>query len=503
MRDIQNPQMILGQIGVSSIELDPKCRDDITVILRGLQYIYITPDVQERVFEILRQVIPNRTGYGLMAEQQEQFADPNLGRPGMDQWKILVLGVLRLKLGADYDRVHNLSNNHKTIRQMLGHSDWYDSTQYSLQAIKDNVSLLTPDILDQISLEVVKTGHSLIKQCSEKLVGRCDSFVAKTDVSFPTDIKLLYDSIRKSITETYGLAQQYQLEGWRQHNYNLKQFKKQYRKIQKLKHSNSKNEDKKEIRKQKIQEEHQRYIEMGKESIEKSEITLQQAKEYGAVEYETLKLERYLNYARIFVDQINRRVILGEEIPHVEKIFSIFEPHTEWIKKGKAGVPVELGLRVCIMEDQHQFIIHHKVMEKETDEKIAVEMVTESQKKFPQLTVASFDKGFHSPKNQKELKEYLEQVIMPKKGRLCEADKQREGSEEFKSLRHQHSAVESAINALEHCGLDTCPDQGINGFKRYVSLAVLSRNIARLGAIIHQQEREREQRKRGSYKKSA
>ncbi len=461
--------MTIGQVGISNIELDPKCRDDITMILRGLQYIYVTPDVRERVFEILQQVIPNRTGQGLTDEQREQLADPNLGRPGMSQWKILALGVLRLGLNADYDRIHNLSNNHTTIRQMLGHSDLFDFTKYSLQTIKDNVSLFTSEILYQINIEVVKAGHSLLKHCSENLIGRCDSFVVKTNISFPTDIKLLYDSIRKSIEESYGLAQQYRLEGWRQHNYNLKKFKKQYRKIQKLKHSNSKNKAKKEIRKQEIQDEHLRYIEMGKECIEKSEMTLQQAKEYGAMEYETLQLEQYLDYARIFVDQINRRVILGEEIPHDEKIFSIFEPHTEWISKGKAGVPVELGLRVCIMEDQHQFIIHHKVMEKETDDKIAVEMVTESQKKFPQLTVASFDKGFHSPKNQVELKKYLEQVIMPKKGRLCEADKQREGSEEFKSLRHQHSAVESAINALEHCGLDICPDHGLNGFKRYVA----------------------------------
>ncbi len=60
------------------------------------------------------------------------------------------------------------------------------------------------------------------------------------------------------------------------------------------------------------------------------------------------------------IDQIRRRVILGEVIAHEEKVFSIFEPHTEWISKGKAGVPVELGLKVCILEDQHQFILHHQ-----------------------------------------------------------------------------------------------------------------------------------------------
>ena len=73
---------------------------------------------------------------------------------------------------------------------------------------------------------------------------------------------------------------------------------------------------------------------------------------------------------------------------------------------------------------------------------------------------------------------------MPKKGRLSEADKARESDPEFVRLRRQHSAVESAINALGVHGLDKCPDHGIDGFKRYVALAIVARNIQRLGAVL-------------------
>jgi transposase, IS5 family len=169
----------------------------------------------------------------------------------------------------------------------------------------------------------------------------------------------------------------------------------------------------------------------------------------------------------------------------------------------KAGVPVELGLRVCIMEDQRQFILHHQAMEKQTDDAIAVEMVSQTRKRFPELAIASFDKGFHSKANQAELLNHLEQVILPKKGRLSQADKTHEGSDEFKKLRNQHSGVEPAINALGQNGLDRCPDHGIKGFKCYVALAVVSRNIKRLGAVIRQQALEKGQRKRGPYKKAA
>ncbi|MCU7896868.1 MAG: ISNCY family transposase, partial [Candidatus Thiodiazotropha sp. (ex Lucinoma aequizonata)] len=73
----------------------------------------------------------------------------------------------------------------------------------------------------------------------------------------------------------------------------------------------------------------------------------------------------------------------------------------------------------------------------------------------------------------------------------------------FVRLRKEHSAVESAINALEHHGLDKCPDQGIDGFKRYIALAVVARNIQRLGAVLRQQKEEKEQRKRGRKNKAA
>jgi len=369
---------------------------------------------------------------------------------------------------------------------------------------------------------VIKAGHILVKKkpnvgqtgnkkvcaqntesTTEKLRGRCDSFVLETNVHFPTDISLLYDAVRKSIEESAQLAVSYDLPDWRQFKNNIRQFKKQYRKIQILKHSTSKDEEKKLKRVELIKNEYTVYIEMAEKYLNRSKQLILQLKAQEAVDYEWAQLKQYLYYVELLTQQIHRRVILEEKIAHSEKIFSIFQPHTEWISKGKAGVPVELGLRVCIMEDQHQFILHSQVMQKLTDDKIAIEMVTETKKQFPALACVSFDKGFHSKENQEQLKEYLEQVILPKKGHWSEADKLREGSDEFKRLRHKHSAVESAINGLEHGGLDVCPDHGITGFKRYVSLAVLSRNIKRLGTIIRKQAQEKEDRKRGQYKKAA
>jgi transposase, IS5 family len=498
MRTVIQPQMQFGQVDIATIVFNPKSRDDIPQLLRGLQYIYTNPALRERVFTILQEVLPKRVG-------AEGKASPKTGRPGMEQWKILVLGVLRLGLNADYDRIQELANEHKTIRHMLGHSDWMEEKRYELQTIKDNISLFTPDILDRINQEVVNTGHQLLKKNDqEKLKARCDSFVVETHVHFPTDINLLWDALRKTIQISAQFCTVYDLTEWRQSRHLLRTIKKNYRLIQKLKHSTSKDEIKRQVKQDEIKEAHRVYIEQAQYFVQRARTTSQRLQnDHGVTSNQLTELEGYLTHAERQINQIRRRVLQGETIPHEEKVFSLFQPHTEWISKGKAGVPVELGLRVCVVEDSYRFILHHQVMEKTTDDQIAVSIVKESQSRFPALNTISMDKGFHSPNNQIQLKERLDLVILPKKGRLSEADKVRESDVEFVQLRRQHSAVESAINALEVHGLDKCPDQGIDGFKRYVALAIVARNIQRLGVVVREQALQKIARRRGSYQKAA
>lgn len=482
MRYTKTPQMKLGEIPISDIKIDLKSRDDIPPLLLGLQHIYTTPDLREAVFAILEEKILPDT-------------DHQNGRPGMDLWKILVLGVLRVNLNWDYDRLGEMANNHKTIREMLGHGMFDKDYEYQLQTLKDNVSLLTPELVEKISQVVVQAGHDQVKKKDDELRGRCDSFVVETDVHYPTDINLLFDAMRKVITLIATLTAICGLTEWRQSKHNIKTVKKLFRKAQKLKRSTSKDAERKEQRERIIIEAHQQYLDVASVFLERAKETLKEVNGGGIMAIAlVLEIERYLAHADRQIDQIRRRVIDGEKIPHGEKVFSIFEEHTEWISKGKAGVPVELGLRVCVLEDQHGFILHHQVMQNETDDQVAVPMVKQTKKYFPNLISCSFDKGYHSPDNQKDLLDYLDFVVLPKKGKLSHKDHEKEYSEEFIRARYQHSAIESAINALEVHGLDRCLDHGIDGFKRYVALAVLGRNIQQLGVKLRQKELDRQQR---------
>lgn len=126
------------------------------------------------------------------------------------------------------------------------------------------------------------------------------------------------------------------------------------------------------------------------------------------------------------IERIRCRTLCGERIPHLEKLFSFFEPHTEWINNGKAGVPLELTMRVAISEDQHGFIAHHRVMEKETEDHVAVPMAEQLVARFPTGQRISFDKGFHSRENQRLLAEIVPFPVLPTKGKPSAAQLEQE-----------------------------------------------------------------------------
>ena len=129
MRVVQNIQMQIGEVDVSKVKFDLKSRDDIPKILRGLQHLYVIPAIRTKLFALLEENIA-------------PLVDKHNGRPGMTLWRIFVCGTVRLDLNADYDRLHELANQHNTLREMLGHAQ-YDDYNYHFQTLKDNVQWLS------------------------------------------------------------------------------------------------------------------------------------------------------------------------------------------------------------------------------------------------------------------------------------------------------------------------------------------------------------------------
>ena len=409
MRKVIENQLKIGQVDISSIDIDLKCRDEIPQLFMGLQTIYRDRRLRDEVFGVLKNIVPSHVDMGN-------------GRPGMDLWRYL-LGTLRLNCNWDYDKLHNISNEHKTVREFLGHTIYEFDQQYSLQSLKDNLALFTLDLLDEINQIVVRAGHDRVGGQGEfRLKGRCDSFVVETDVHYPTDINLLLDAIRKVVFLIGELCDQLGVTDWRQYRHIFKKIRKQFNVVRRLKHSSSKDGAKKAQREQLIIEAHRQYVDLVDHYVQRAQASLGvlNVLDMGTMA-QIMVIEGYIAHAERQIDQIRRRVLEGSAIAHQEKVFSIFEEHTEWISKGKAGVSQELGLGVCVLEDQYGFIMHHQVMEHEKDVDLAVSMVAEAQRRFPALAVCSLTKGFIALPTEAILGCCWRRPCFPRRGNCPEA----------------------------------------------------------------------------------
>ena len=127
-----------------------------------------------------------------------------------------------------------------------------------------------------------------------------------------------------------------------------------------------------------------------------------------------IELERFIGLMDKHIDLVYRRIIKEEKIPHQEKLFSIFEEYTEWIKKGKRRPSVELGKKLSITTDQFGLIIDSVIMEHESDSQIVQSTADRVLSKFS-IKSWSFDKGYWHKENKELLSLFVEELIMPKK----------------------------------------------------------------------------------------
>jgi len=482
-------QQSIGVRAISEVRIPKITRDELPPVLKALQYIFTTPELNEKVFKILSKLFDN--------------VNVNKGRRGMSLWEIFVLAVIRNSLDTNYDRLHDLANYHSMVRAIMGVQTEFgydkDAQQYGLQTIKDNVKLLTTEIIDEINYHVVETGHNLVKKKEdEKLKISVDTYVLESNVHFPTDMNLLWDSVRKVIDVFSYLSEHYNVKGWRKEKDWRRRLKGAFRISAGVHKSGGINKD---IRLKSVVT---AYLNLSKLLLEKTEKSTENLSKKGTTDIKLFaKLEELDFYKSMLIkhiDLVERRIINDEKIPASEKLVSIFETHTEWLQKGKSGRKrVEFGHNMLIATDQYQFIVYHKVIEGIADVDLTEDVVNELYKKYPErLYSTSFDKGFSSKDVKKAIikSNKVENLILPKRGKRNKQELEEENSKEFKKLKNQHSRVESDINRLEHNGLNTCPDKGLDNFKRYASLGVISYNLHNLGRILIKQELEKEKKQR-------
>ena len=412
----------------------------------------------------------------------EECVNPSkLGRPGMNLWSMFVLGTFRIVCNYSYAILYDLVKNHKSLRQLLEFKD--ESEYYPESTLKDNIKLINSSILNDINKLIVNYGQNKVTNYQVKeLDCKTDSFVVLGNIEYPVDthllrnvMEMLIKLINKSIAKfnlIFTLTRQAK-----------KFFKKLRHLIINISKSKAHEKNKKKYANEFL-EETNKYYSYAKYFIE-----------HNALD-KTIKeqLQQCINDAELLMDQIKRRIINDEKIPHEEKIFSIYKRYIEWISKGKVATPVELGLKVCISQDQYGFIIDYAVVQNETDSEMIIEYTKNLKTKYPKLKSNSLDRGYYSKENYQKLVTILDEVILPVRGYKNDEITARESTPSFKEKRRNHPAIESAINGIEQSGLDICRDYGINGFKRHVGFAVIARNIWKIGDYIVKKEIKRNRR---------
>jgi transposase, IS5 family len=477
MRIAFDPQLRFDCPAVADVRLNTECRDEIIPILRALQHIHTQPTLRDQLL-------------AAVAQDASATASPDLGRPGLDYWSILVLAAVRLGCNLDYDRLQNLAEEHRSLRLIMGVGGWEDDISFDWRCLRDNITLLSPDTIERLNHRIVAEGHRLVPDAAHKVRG--DSFVVAADIHYPTDSGLIGDGLRTIIRTSRRLADLLGQAGWRQHDYLRRTVKKNLRIINKIAAGKGRDFRKRiQAAYHDLLDVADRILARAGELLDPALISIGASPATKAVERLRTKLLDFVNLTIHACDQARRRVLAEETLANDEKLFSLFEPETQLIKRGKVPHDVEFGHRVLIVEDGAGFVCHYAVLPRgaEDREVLVGEMKTLQQRLDGQIRSASFDRGFHSPGNQAELAKLVAQPCLPKPGHVQAEQQEREATVEFRESRRRHPGVESAIGALQSGnGQDRCRDHSFGGYCRYVGLGVLGRNLHVLGRVLISRE---------------
>jgi len=153
MRKTFEIQLRFGVMPIEDVKIPLRSRHEVPAILRALQAIYCNPKLNEKIFAILSaKIIGNKK---------------QTGRPGMELWHILVLGVLRLATNANYAELEHYANYDTLIRQIMGVDNSFDEEyrfKFFHNTLRDNISLFDEDMLRQINDIIVEYGHMVVKK---------------------------------------------------------------------------------------------------------------------------------------------------------------------------------------------------------------------------------------------------------------------------------------------------------------------------------------------------
>jgi transposase, IS5 family len=312
---------------------------------------------------------------------------------------------------------------------------------------------------------------------------RMDGTVVETTIHHPTDSRLLADSVRvlgRTLTRAktlLGAGTNLSKETFRNRQRSAQQAARQIARLSRR-------------GREQLKPYYQRLVQTTKATIRQTERVLAELQNQVAEEGHSLieTLQTFLPRAQQVLDQTVRRVFDGEKVPPIEKLVSIFEPHTDIIRRGKVNKDTEFGHKVWLGEVEGGFIAQYEVLHGNPNDENQWQPTLEKHMQLfgrPPRQVSA-DRGVHSADNETYAAELgVKRIILPKPGRKSEARRQHERQRWFWRGRRFHAGVEGRISVIKRKhGLDRCRNHGQDGFERWVGWGVIVNNLTAMGKAL-------------------
>jgi IS5 family transposase len=458
--------------------------DDLALMQQGV--------VLEPLLQAISDFLDDHEGLitTIQSDLQRSLKNPDTGRKGLTAQQVLRSLVLMRVKNWDYRELRERIADGLTLRRF---TDFYCQPVPKHDAFQRAFVRLTAHTIGVVNEVLVQAAVALGLEDGNKL--RIDTTVAQTDIHHPTDNTLLWDVVRV-VTRLVGrLADETgrPIKGF--HN-RTRAARRRMLAIQRMTTTQRHDQQTGKYRE---------LIGIAEEVVGRARAALKHTRTaHGkdllsdlALDELRKEIEHYCGLGRQVIDQTRRRVLEGEQVPNAEKVYSIFEPHTDLIKRGKVRTPLEFGHKVLLAESAQGLITHYEVLKGNPSDEQHVEASLERHKEAfghaPKLYGA--DRGFFSEKNVTRCEQAgVTVVCIPQRGGKRTPEREAfEKSTAFKQGQRFRAGIEGRISVLfRGRGMKRCLAEGNERFELWVAAAVLANNLMRIASLL----RKRSSRKR-------
>jgi transposase, IS5 family len=415
---------------------------------------------------------------------------PGSGRRGLTPQQVLRSFVLKRVKNWDYRELRERIADGMTLRQF---TDFHCELVPKHHAFHRDFNRLTPDTLRAINDLVVQAAVDLGLEDGSKL--RVDTTVVETNIHHPTDNTLLWDAVRV-ITRLVGrlakAMKRRRIKGF------CDRRRAARRRMQEIQRMTTRQRQERQTRA------YRSLINIAEEVVESARRVLQNTSKASgknmfadmAIANIREEIAHYCDLGARVINQARRRILNGEQVANAEKIYSIFEPHTDLIMRGKVRTPIEFGHKVFLAESAQGLITQYAVLEGNPSDAIHVAPSLKRHKQTfgcaPEMYGA--DRGFFSEPNVSSCERSgVSVVCIPQRGGKKAPEREAyEKSAPFKQGQRFRAGIEGRISVLSRGrGMKRCLAEGSERFELWVAAAVLANNLMVIAALLTKRSRRR------------